>query len=207
MNHNNFKNIFFSTAQVMTSSWEKRDFVIDDYNNFALSFIIAYFSDTRELEKLGGKSHKGIYLYGDIGTGKSYLFEILEKIYLKTKNSKLRFKKTNTISLIDCVRAELSRSSKLSINDESLYTRYTYGTVYFDDLGAETVINHFGNQIDVMSDILQLRYSHLNRTNCRTFISSNLCPKQVKERYGERLYDRLYEMFNFIELEGKTRRK
>ena len=38
----------------------------------------------------------------------------------------------------------------------------------------------------------------------KTFITSNLNLLEVKKRYGDRVHDRFFEMFNIIELNFKT---
>lgn len=206
-NQNTFKKYFISVANQMLQQREKRNFEIDSNNKFAMDFFIAYFSDTENLSKMGGKARKGVFLHGGIGTGKSLLFEILDEIYKAQKNPIFRIKTIHTIALAESVISELSRPNQFAPNDKSTYTKSTTGSIHFEDLGAERKLNHFGNSIEVMSDIIQLRYCHLKKASYKTFITTNLCPDEVRNRYGERVYDRMFEMFNFIEMTGKSRRK
>lgn len=212
---NKVEKYFFSKANDLLMKRENRKFEFDHNNRYAVDFFFSYFFNHEKLEEMKGIKGKGIYLYGNIGTGKSLLFEILEYIYQDLESKKtqinllnsIRIKTINTIELVDQYRSQLSRLGQLASNDLTLYQKNTKGSIHFEDLGTEKKINHFGNQIEVMSDILQLRYSNLNKTKCKTFITSNLTPEQVRERYGERVYDRMFQLFNFLELNGKSRRK
>tara|TARA_R110002020_G_scaffold42212_12_gene123979 strand:+ start:68 stop:694 length:627 start_codon:yes stop_codon:yes gene_type:complete len=205
--NDSFKSYFISKANELLRKKEERNFEIDQHNRFAIDFFVAYFSDLELLKKLGGKIYKGLYLYGSAGTGKSLLFEILEDISKNQKSLSFRIKTIHTISLVNEVQQELSRPNQLAPNDSSIYLKNSRGPILFDDLGAERKLKHFGNTIDVMAEILQLRYFSLKNTTVKTFITSNLKPEEIRKEYGERVYDRFFEMFNFIEMSGEPRRK
>jgi DNA replication protein DnaC len=204
---NDIERYFFSKANEFLAERENRKFEFDDDNKYVVDFFLSYFFNHEKLENFGGDFRKGIFLYGSYGTGKSLFFEILEYLYQKNQKPSLRVKTVNTIRLVDEYRSELSRLGQLASHDQTIYQRMEKGPIHFEDLGAEKKINHYGNQTEVMSDILQLRYSRLFKTKCKTFITSNLTPEQVRKRYGERIYDRMFQMFNFLELNGKSRRK
>lgn len=204
---NEIERYFFSKANEFLTERENRKFEFDDDNKYVVDFFLSYFLNHQKLKNFGGDLKKGIYLYGSYGTGKSLLFEILEYLYQKNQKPSWRVKTVNTIRLVDEYRSELSRLGQLASHDQTIYQRMEKGPIHFEDLGAEKKINHYGNQTEVMSDILQLRYSRFFKTKCKTFITSNLTPEQVRKRYGERIYDRMFQMFNFLELNGKSRRK
>ena len=74
---------------------------------------------------------------------------------------------------------------------------------------AEEKANNYG-KIELFKQIFEKRYS--NRT--KTIISLNYVGDTVEstleafaERYGERNYDRIFEMYNIIELKGESLRK
>ena len=63
--------------------------------------------------------------------------------------------------------------------------------VAIDDIGAEsTEVSNYGNIIYPIRDVLFYRYEH----NKITIISTNLLPKDLTAKYGERIGDRLAEM-------------
>ena len=60
-----------------------------------------------------------------------------------------------------------------------------------DDVGTEPAeVLHFGNAITPITDLLSIRYDE----QLFTIVSSNLTPSQVRQKYGERIADRLNEM-------------
>lgn len=202
-----FKELYYFKANELLKKREERAFEIDEENQYAFDFFVSYFSDVENLRKLGGKPHKGIFFYGNCGTGKSLFFEILEEVYKCHNNPAYRIKTVNTIELTDNIISELSRPNQLASRDMTLYQKYSTGSVHFEDLGAERKLNHFGNSIEIVSDIIQLRYLKSRRSVCKSFMTSNLSPDQIRKRYGERLHDRFFELFNFVEMEGKSRRE
>ena len=94
--------------------------------------------------------------------------------------------------------------------DESIYGGYRGIRQYidsprqaFDELGSETVpTGRYGNFENVMQYIFQSRYD--NRYHQFTHATTNFTIDQIQDVYGERIYDRFKEMFNFVALRGKT---
>ena len=70
--------------------------------------------------------------------------------------------------------------------------------VCFDDLGTENDKKHFGNNTNVMADIILSRYHKHNMTRHMTHFTTNLNSKEIEEKYGTRVMDRIREMFNIV---------
>jgi len=66
------------------------------------------------------------------------------------------------------------------------------------------VVNYFGNQANIIAEILYRRYD-LN--NYKTYVTTNLNGEVLKEHYGNRIFSRMKELFNDIILPGEDRRK
>ena len=72
-----------------------------------------------------------------------------------------------------------------------------------DDLGTEPVeIQDYGNHLSPVIDLLYKRYDG----QLFTIITTNLTPKEIRERYGERIADRLNEMAFRIVFDNDTYR-
>ena len=72
-----------------------------------------------------------------------------------------------------------------------------------DDLGTEPVeIQDYGNHLNPVIDLLYKRYDE----QLFTIITTNLTPKEIRERYGERIADRLNEMAFRIVFDNDTYR-
>lgn len=148
---------------------------------------------------------RGLLLWGDIGTGKSTLLQIVRLFCRHVRpwvdDMPYSFRITNVIDIC----AEYS--------DESQHGGYRAIQTYiaskrqaFDELGSETIpTGRWGNFENVMQYILQRRYD-LRDSNF-THATTNLSLQQLSQVYSPRIYDRCKEMFNFVEIRGKTFRK
>lgn len=143
--------------------------------------------------------NKGILLYGDVGTGKSTLIKILAE-YQRLYNR--GFKCINCASLT----AQFATYGIEALNESTWNEGYKGINPIeraFDELGRETIpAKHYGNDLNVMQHIIQIRYD----LKAKTHITTNLFPEQIESMYGQHIYDRCIEMFNFIELKGESYR-
>ena len=77
---------------------------------------------------------------------------------------------------------------------------YYKGYLYIDDLGLEK--KAFNSQ-EIMGQLLFER----NRIGSITFVTTNMKPSEIAQRYGDHIGDRLPEMFNIIKWDGPSRRE
>ena len=201
-----FKKMFLEEANLCLLK-EKRAFEIDANNEKVLEFMFAYFSNSDLLEKkYNGRLNKGILLYGNIGVGKSFVFEILDALHQKHKYGGFAVRNVSTLTLMDETIRYLSNPG-LAQNDKTLYQQYSKSTIHFEDLGRERKINHFGNSIEIMDEYLLLRYNEFRKSGLKTYITTNLNLEELEKRYSPQLYDRLFQMFKILELQGNSRRR
>lgn len=196
---NQLKELFVTEAKKYYAL-KNRQFEVDDNNKKYLDIFCKYFADDPAFEtehKL--ELDKGLFVYGNPGTGKTSSFKIIQKISINysLKNLWIPLKHTN-----DIVQDFNLSESKLKDNVIKYYTR---GKYLFDDLGSEVEASNFGKE-DIFIRILEHRYNEFLNKGTKTFITSNLSFEDIKIRYGERIYDRLYQMFNQIKLRGESRR-
>ncbi|OFX83110.1 MAG: hypothetical protein A2W99_13260 [Bacteroidetes bacterium GWF2_33_16] len=177
--------------------------------------LIMYFHDDPEFEKLNSNYglDKGILLRGNIGTGKSRVFEIFNQ-YVKKNNplKKYRIVKTSDVTDdfyengIPAIYKHTSFSFK-----KDLYNNADYKfplTKCYDDLGLEPkIVKCYGNERNVMADILLKRYDFFIMYGMKTFITTNYNADDIELNYGDRLRSRLREMCNDLVYEGKDRRR
>lgn len=74
----------------------------------------------------------------------------------------------------------------------------------FDDLGTEQQIKHFGNDCNVMAEILISRYENFIENNSITHITTNLSASEIEKHYGNRLRSRMRNMFNLISFQSES---
>lgn len=143
---------------------------------------------------------KGIFFYGEPGTGKSTLMKILAEYQRVLGNG---FKCVNCAS----VAAYFASYGIDSLNEHTWNDGYKGINPVergFDELGRETLpAKHYGNEVNVMQHIFQIRYDMKVKTHATT----NLSLEEVEQKYGSHIYDRAIEMFNFIEVNGESFRK
>jgi hypothetical protein len=77
----------------------------------------------------------------------------------------------------------------------------------FDDLGAEQQIKHFGNDCNVMAEVLISRYEQFVENHSITHLTSNLSATEIEMLYGNRLRSHLREMLNLIAFDKNTQDK
>jgi predicted ATPase len=159
---------------------------------------------------------KGILLMGGVGCGKTTIMRSFMQINLRFENIRRTFNGTpqhqfnNYRSLESYQIAHAYQKSGYEILESGVYTDvlervYLKADVLFiDDIGSEPVINHFGNTTKIIGEIINVRYDIKKAvTHCTT----NLDPKSLKEHYGDRVFSRMKELFNFIHMTGTDRRK
>ncbi len=73
-----------------------------------------------------------------------------------------------------------------------------------DEVGRETkIVKDFGTDRKLVPEIISMRYN----TGAWTMATSNYNFEDLGDMYDKYIKDRLKEMFNFIELNGKSFRK
>ncbi len=77
----------------------------------------------------------------------------------------------------------------------------------FDDLGTETSSKYFGNDCNVMAEILLTRYDLFKEKGLITNITTNLTSSEIESQYGNRLRSRMREMFNLFGYEESSEDK
>lgn len=148
---------------------------------------------------------RGLLLWGDIGTGKSTLMLIIREFCRHVRpfvdGMPYSFRITNVIDICAEYADESSHGGYSAIQTYISSKRQA-----FDELGSETTpTGRWGNYENVMQYILQRRYDM--RDANFTHATTNLSLDQIAEVYSARIYDRCKEMFNFVEIRGKTFRE
>ena len=126
----------------------------------------------------------GLYLYGDVGTGKTSFFKCIG-------TAGMRF-----FNILRHMATPLDRIDEIinGFRDDELV---------IDDIGSEPVYNNYGSRIDLLPWIVEVRFESTKRTHFTT----NLSGDAITERYGARLVDRIKEMCKCYRFDGQSRRK
>lgn len=195
-------------------------FEADQDNRFVIELLCLYFSNNPDFEKHGFKDKdgniiqqyslgKGICLHSqERGTGKTVLMDLFSinrrSCFVVMSTAKIsRFFESDGDKIINRF------SVPWACERSPMYFYQSPIGICFDDLGDEEVKNHYGNRENVMNRILTAIYGdHPDHTVFPFFhATTNLTGDEIEQKYDKRVRSRMREMFNWIELPGKDRRK
>jgi len=161
--------------------------------------LIAYFlKDQQTCNQLNINLEKGILLTGPIGCGKTTLMTLMK--HLAPADNKFSVKPCRDISF-EFIQDGYQILHKYSIG--KLY--HTEPRTYcFDDLGTENNLKYFGNECNVMAEILLSRYDLFISKKLKTHITTNLSANEIEKQYGNRVRSRLRELCNLIAFDNVT---
>lgn len=146
--------------------------------------------------------NKGIILAGGIGVGKTKLMQIFDHNPLQSFDVYSAQDIANLYG--DKEKGGGAMIARFGAEFHNIYNWYEcWGQkkwgVCIDDMGTESSRKHFGNESNVIADIIQARYLHKVPFN-QTHITTNLNGDEIEQAYGARVRSRLREMFNVIEI-------
>ncbi|WPR73070.1 AAA family ATPase [Flavobacterium sp. NG2] len=158
--------------------------------------LIAYFlKDEATCFQYNLNLNKGILLSGPVGCGKTSLMNLMK--HLTSTDYKFYVKPCRDISF------EFIQDGYQIIHKYSKGKLYESEpkTICFDDLGTENNLKYYGNECNVMAEILLSRYDIFTSKKIQTHITTNLSASEIENVYGNRVRSRLREMINLIAFE------
>ena len=144
---------------------------------------------------------KGILLSGPVGCGKTTLMTLMR--HVAQPNYKFIMKTCRDISF-EFIKDGYQTIHKYS-NGNNSYSEYR--NYCFDDLGVETNLKYYGNECNVMAEIILSRYDIFISKQVITHITSNLSASEIETTYGNRVRSRLRNMLNLIAFDKDTKDK
>ena len=167
--------------------------------------------------------NKGLLFLGSTGVGKTTILKSMKLYYRNLNKTILQFSEANGNKLGIDVVAKLRGSSGqfehervqwLDSHQFSLDRRYAkdlksldqvskVSILFIDDIGRDEKLMNYGNTEDPINDVLTIRHSNFSLTHS----TSNLRKEDFKDRYGQRMFSRMKEMFNMIVVVGQDQRE
>ena len=153
-----------------------------------------FIRDKEKCEKSGMDPEKGILLSGPVGCGKTSLMKLLPYI-VPLQRPYLTMPSRNIVFAFNHLGYKI-------IDD------YGNGGFFcFDDMGVEPIGRHYGQDCNVMGEILLSRYELFLKSKIRTHATTNLNATELEGLYGNRVRSRMREMFNLIAFEKDVKDK
>jgi DNA replication protein DnaC len=161
--------------------------------------LIAYFlKDEPRCHLYNIDLTKGILLAGPIGSGKTTLLNLMK--HLTPTEHKFFVKPCRDVSF-EFIQEGYQIIHKYSIS--KLY-HAEVRTICFDDLGIENNLKYYGNECNVMAEILLSRYDLFIAKQIKTHLTTNLSASEIETIYGNRVRSRLRAMCNLIAFDQTT---
>ena len=184
-----------SAQSIMARRGVHRAYEVDGFNREVILQMYLYTVGSPECK---WNIHKGIYLGGKVGCGKTLLLQALCDI--------LHLVSGYTVELIPAnqLYKRIQQDGIMSLSRRPLF---------IDELGREQLeINDFGNRIRPINDLMEARYE----TGVRTFFTSNFSLESLSkgrnssgelQGYGKYIGERIQEATNIVTLPGASRRE
>jgi hypothetical protein len=155
--------------------------------------LLVYFLQLKgEALELGIDLGKGILLTGPLGCGKTALMTLMSQVPGPGRAYTVRPCREVSYEFIQDGYEVIGRYSKMGYNGSRPKV------FCFDDLGTECSLKYFGNDCNVMGEILLSRYDLFVGQGVVTHLTTNLRADSLEALYGDRVRSRLREQMNLL---------
>ena len=134
----------------------------------------------------------GLLLYGSVGTGKTTAMKALGQIFRLDSGQCSKVRNISSGALVTAFSGDSYQYAEAR----------ECQTLLLDELGCEPECLIYGVYRTPVIDLLCSRYNY-QRT---TVVTTNLGDREIMERYGARLWDRLQEEYDRLTYEGNSYR-
>lgn len=141
----------------------------------------------------------GLMLCGKVGNGKTTMLNAIKRcIAYCTDNESYQSQIENSLKRINATDLYVMAKDPIGFGNIQ-----GAKSLAIDDLGCEPAeVLDYGNVITPAVELLSFRYER----RLMTIITTNLLPRQIREKYGDRIADRFNEMMYRIVFNNETYR-
>jgi len=199
---------------------EKKKFILNDTTIENIRPIIYYFSKDQQFFECanlvtkfdfsGAKKdsapsfEKGLLIVGHYGNGKTATMTALSRLLINTPYSFMHHTANGVVEDYEYCNG--------SADKKEFWRKMDAKGIYIDDVKTERIASNYGKS-NLIKDIIEKRYmnkriTHLTCNYHPQYLGDvNYALWEFGEKYGGRVFDRLFEMFNVIEFKGKSFRR
>lgn len=149
----------------------------------------------KELMSKPKEATENFYLYGSVGTGKTFsAYAIARLLYANKTDVKVR----SYIDMLDKIKSSFDKPGSDDYVNDLLFKN---DVLILDDLGSEKITDW---SIEILYKLINKRYENM----MGLILISNHSIKDLSEQYGDRITSRITEMMqgNIVKFTGKDRR-
>lgn len=197
------KKINYEHALLWLSNMGKKQYgmhfqILEDDKALIKKLICYFLQDSQTASLLGINLSKGILLAGPIGCGKTTIMTLMRLFQQPEKRFLFKSCRDLSFEFIEQGYSVVQKYSTLSFkNHEPI-------TYCFDDLGTENNLKFYGNECNIMAEVLLSRYDLFVSRKLLTHITTNLSASEIEQMYGNRVRSRMRELFNLIAFDTHT---
>ncbi len=196
----------FSKSCIWLEDQGKKNFgphfrIYPEDHELLLTLLLYAIGDREGAERRSLDLKKGILLNGPIGCGKTTLMTLVSCFFPPERQYQVRS----------------AREISFEYEKEGYKTITKYGKIHpgksnitifcFDDIGIEQPQKYFGNECNVLAEILLSRYELFVSKGIPTHMTTNLSASELEEKYGNRIRSRMREMFNLVAFDKNSKDK
>lgn len=201
----------------MSNEVKGRDKIINIGNTIVEGFCISdadiknyetlYFYFTKnelKCKELNIDIKKGIWLYGEVGCGKTIAMKVFQDFCAYNQHlGNRRF----SMFWFQKIKKDYEDKEKRKYISE-LYGYDAKKDICFDEFLKKSNVKDYGVNENIAEMLLDERYERFTNDGFITHITTNFPPKYVEENsiLDERTLDRCAQMFNIIEFKGGSKR-
>ena len=163
------------------------------YDNVAYEDV---HEDIRKKFEVMSETHKGLYIHGVVGTGKTHIAYALYRWCFPKAGAYGRF--WNTTELLRDIRLDFNRDNYDKHRSEDELMRFK-GVLFLDDIGAE-------KNSDWATETFYMVINKRYNDKLPMVFTSNLSIKDLSIHLDDRTASRIVETCDVVELKGGDRR-
>lgn len=179
--------------------------------------LTAYFLSDSSFEKDGFTTSKGTYfpynltkgilVIGNTGRSKTFAFEKIFNKFCGTYVKEKTYQMVNSYDVQIAFEVEGTKAIQKFEKQNFSFDRGQYYNMYIDEIGVESKeVKFFGNVSRPIEMLLHIRHKVMTSSGAVTHATTNLNIKDFDKFYGPRIFSRIWEMFNIIDVTGNDLR-